>query len=101
MWVTDSARLWDEMAHGSAVSWLGSGVLKAADLSSSGVEPVLTGGSCQGIEHALPDFVRCGVDARRRQGVLQVRTEEGVNFGQGVLDFSDLDVEVLHEGVAT
>ena len=37
--------------------------LEAAGLSPSGVEPVLTGRSGQGVEHALPDFVGWGVHA--------------------------------------
>ena len=54
---------------------------------------MLSARSCQGVEHALPDFVRWGVDARGRQRVLHVGAEEGVDVGQGIPDFSDLDVK--------
>ena len=65
--------------------------------------PVLSppGGVCEGVEHALPDFVGWGVDARGRERVLDVRAKERIDLGESSFNFSYLDAEVLHLGVAT
>ncbi len=80
------------------VCW-GFGTEGLAILASPVLSPL--GGVCEGVEHALPDFVGWSVDARGRQRVLHVRAKKCIDLRKSGFDFSYLDVEVLHVGVAT
>jgi len=61
----------------------------------------VSGGTCEGVEHALPDLVRWGIDAGGRQHVLHMRAKECIDLGESSFDFSYLDVEVSHGDGAT
>ena len=63
------------------------------DGASDGCAESAAGGFDEGVEHALPDFVRWRVDAGGRQRVLLVRAEKGVDFWEGGFDFAELDVK--------
>jgi hypothetical protein len=43
---------------------------------------------CKGVEHALPDLVGWGVDARGRQRIHHVRAKDGVDLWESGFNFS-------------
>src|SRR6266851_814554 len=80
------------------VCW-GFGTEGLAILASPVLSPL--GGVCEGVEHALPEFIRWRVDARGGQRVLHVRREEGLDVRESGFDFSYLNVEESHGEGAT